>query len=486
MTMNHPPIGLDALQARLAFELEALQLPAPRWTPERSIDGRPVADVAIIGGGMAGLALAAALQHRGLAVRVLDESPAGLEGPWATTARMETLRSPKQLAGPALGIPSLTFRAWFEAQWGRAAWDALDKIPRLQWMDYLRWYRQVLGLTVHNGHRVTDVQPRADGLVALRVEVGGATHTEHARHVVLATGRAGLGGPALPRFVQDLPRARWAHSSDELNHATLRGLRVGVVGAGASAMDSAATALEAGAAHVHLLVRRPDIPRINKGKGAGSPGFVHGHARLPDAWKWRIRHYINVQQVPPPRNSTLRVTRHPNAHVHLGCAVEAVREQAGALRVDTAQGPIALDFLIVATGFVVDWAQRPMLRHLAPHVRLWKHRWQPPPDEADAELADSPDLGPAFEFQPRHGHDCPGLERIHCFCYPAALSLGVITGDIPAISDGALQLAQALAGLLYAEDIELHYARMQAFAEPEVFGDEWAAEPLPPYPDERA
>jgi FAD-dependent urate hydroxylase len=58
----------------------------------------------------------------------------------------------------------------------------------------------------------------------------------------------------------------------------------------------------------------------------------------------------------------------------------------------------------------------------------------------------------------------------------------VITGDIPAISDGALQLAQALAGLLWAERVEHHFERMQAFAEPEVLGDEWVAAPLPPFP----
>ena len=68
---------------------------------------------------------------------------------------------------------------------------------------------------------------------------------------------------------------------------------------------------------------------------------------------------------------------------------------------------------------------------------------------------------------------------MHCLSYPATLSLGVITGDIPAISEGALQLADMLAGLLYAEDIEHHYARMEAYAEPEILGDEWVAEPLP-------
>ena len=56
--------------------------------------------------------------------------------------------------------------------------------------------------------------------------------------------------------------------------------------------------------------------------------------------------------------------------------------------------------------------------------------------------------------------------------------LGVITGDIPAISEGALRLATTLAGLLWAEDIDHHFARMQDFAEPEVFGDEWVVTPL--------
>jgi len=59
--------------------------------------------------------------------------------------------------------------------------------------------------------------------------------------------------------------------------------------------------------------------------------------------------------------------------------------------------------------------------------------------------------------------------------------MGVITGDIPAISEGALQLATGLAGLLYAEDHEHHFARMQAYAEPELLGDEWQPSPLTPW-----
>src|SRR5689334_21781237 len=167
--------GLEALEARLADELAFLQLPAPRWTPARVHDGQPVRDVAVIGAGMTGLAVVAALGQRGMDAVAYDEARAGWEGPWATTARMETLRSPKQLAGPALGIPSLTFRAWFEAQFGRAAWEALDKIPRLQWMEYLRWYRHALALPVVNDHRVTAIVPRADGVVELALETSSGT-----------------------------------------------------------------------------------------------------------------------------------------------------------------------------------------------------------------------------------------------------------------------------------------------------------------------
>ncbi len=485
--------SLVALEQRLAYEMACLQLPAPRWTPALEHAGQPVADVAIIGAGMAGLALAAALQHRGVSVVVYDQSPAGWEGPWATTARMETLRSPKQLAGPALGLASLSFRAWFEVQWGAVAWEAMDKIPRLQWMDYLRWYRQVLGIEVHNDHAVLDVWPQGhgapEGLIALRVQRArpagqpSEVFTAYARRLVLATGRAGLGGNAVPDWVHGLPRSHWAHSADELDYNRLRGLRVGVVGAGASAMDSAATALDCGAAAVRLLVRRPDLPRINKGKGAGSPGFTHGFGRVPDAWKWRIRHYINAQQVPPPRGSTLRVSGHANAAFHLGCAVQGATVQGQTLRVQTSQGAIELDFLIFGTGFSQDWSQRPMLRHIEPHVRLWQDRWPVEAGQEDEELSASPDLGPDFEFQPREGQSCAGLERIHCFCYPAALSLGVITGDIPAISEGAIGLATRLCGLLYAQDVDYHFEHMRQHSEPELLGDEWVPTPFPALPE---
>ena len=473
--LNSQPVGagLDALEARLRQDLAWLELPAKSWVPPRTVDGRPVLEVAIIGGGQAGMAVAVSLIHLGVNAVIYDQSPDGFEGPWATTARMETLRSPKKLTGPALGFSTLTFRAWFEAQFGLEAWEMLDKIPRLQWMEYLRWYRRVMGLDVRNQHRVVTIAPRADGVVELHLAAPGGKSAVLARRVVLATGRDGLGGAYLPPLAQNLPRGRWAHSSDDMDYSKLAGKRVGVIGAGASSMDSAATALESGAARVDLLIRRTDLPRINKGKGSGNPGLTNGHLHLLDEWKWRIRHYINVQQTPPPSGSVQRVSKFPNARFIFGAPIEDVAVNGDGLRVTTPRGVFDVDFLIFSTGFRIDWTIRPEFAVIAPHIRNWSDRYTPPPGEEDAELSDSPDLGPVFEFQQKQPDGLPGLERVHCFCYPAALTHGSLSGDIPSITDGAQRLAQGLAALLYGEDIEAHYRNIQAYEEPELNGDEW-------------
>lgn len=473
--------GLERLEQRLQQELSLLNLPSKAWMPEVERQGRPLPPVVIVGGGMAGLCAAAALRHQGIPSLILDQAAAGREGPWATTARMETLRSPKELTGPALGLPSLTFRAWFTAQFGEEAWEALDKIPRLQWFEYLLWYGKVTGAQVRNLQRVERVEPTGEGHVRLQVRdlASQARQILLARRVVLATGRDGLGGPWVPEWAAGLPTDRWMHSADHWDDAVFQGKRVVVIGVGASAMDSAATALENGAARVNIFARRPAIPRINKGKGSGSAGMTHGYWRLPDDWKWRIRHYINAQQVPPPQGSTLRVSRHPNAFFHTSTWVEATSVNAdGSLRLETNQAPIDTDYVIFSTGFRIDLSLRPEFSAFAHAVRSWGERYRPPADEEDIELRDSPDLGPAFEFQAREDTPCPGLERIHCFCYPSTLSHGTVAGDIPQISDGAERLARNLCALFLNEDADYHYERLRAFEEPELNGDEWRETPL--------
>ena len=102
--------GLAALEERLRDDFVTLGWPAKAWIPPSTRKGLPVHDVLVIGAGQAGLALNMALQQVGIKPVLLDQSPLDFEGPWATSARMETLRSPKELTGPAMGIPSIVLR----------------------------------------------------------------------------------------------------------------------------------------------------------------------------------------------------------------------------------------------------------------------------------------------------------------------------------------------------------------------------------------
>jgi len=476
--MNHmptPPMstGLVVLEAQLAQDLELLELPAKPWVPVRSGDGVPVRDVVVIGAGMCGLATTAKLMLNGITnIVAYDAAPAGLEGPWVTFARMQTLRSPKSLHGPALGLARLTFRAWFTAQWGAEAWNALDKIPKRQWMDYLIWYREVLSLPVRNNVRLTGIASAGD-LIAIDIE-GEETGRVLTRRLVLATGRSGLGGFAVPDFLKGVDRAYWAHSADDIDFTALRGKRVAVIGAGASSMDNAATALEAGAGSVDLLIRRKEMPRINKMTGIGSQGVVHGMYHLPDAWKWKFVDYTASTQTPPPRSSTLRVSRHVNARFFLDCGIVAVKQDAGELLIETSQGAMRYDFLIAATGFSNDFSGRPEFEALAPHIRRWADgRYTADMGPSRGSMLEAPDLGPAFEFQERVPGSCPMLARIHCFNDAAMLTHGKVSGDIPAVSAGADRLVRGIAASLFAEDVDTHFDNLVAYDTPELQGDEW-------------
>jgi cation diffusion facilitator CzcD-associated flavoprotein CzcO len=466
--------GLAALEERLRQDLAWLELPAKPWVPRRMVDGEGVIDVVIVGAGMAGLVASATLKRLGVDNHlVLDRAPAGQEGPWVTFARMRTLRSPKELTGPAMGMPALTFRAFYEAQYGVAAWQALDRAPRTMWMDYLIWYRKVLGLPVRNEVSVERVGARSDELFVLDVCEANRSRQILARHVVLATGRDGLGGSYVPPLVNGLDRRFWAHSADMIDFAALRGKRVAVVGAGASALDNAAVALEAGAARLDLFIRRPDIPRINKFTGIGSQGVVHGFAGLSDDWKWRFLDYTLKAQTPPPRHSVLRVSAYPHAHFHLGSPINELIADGNHLVITTPKGRYEADFIIFGTGFKVDFALRPELAEFVPHIRLWRDRFAAPAGMDNPELENSPDLGDSFEFLEKVPGACPMLSRLHCFSYPATLSHGKLSGDIPAISEGADRLARGIVRRLFVDDREAHFANLKAFATSELIGDEW-------------
>jgi hypothetical protein len=88
--------SLAGLEARFRRDLELLTLPpAKDWLePRVHPQYGQVADVAIIGAGMAGLAAAFALKCLAVrALRIFDRASEGFEGPWATTARISSIAS---------------------------------------------------------------------------------------------------------------------------------------------------------------------------------------------------------------------------------------------------------------------------------------------------------------------------------------------------------------------------------------------------------
>ena len=475
----HAPVdgaGLPALEARLREELRFLNWPAKPWIPPREVAGEPVLDAVIVGGGMCGLVAWMALASAGIRdVRVIDRAERGREGPWLTYARMETLRSPKILTGPAFGHGSLSFQAWFRAQRGGEAWEALDKIPRPMWADYLVWYRDVLGVPVENGVSLDRVRPEG-GVLRLDLSTGPVL----ARKLVMATGREGTGEPAIPAFVDGVPKRLWAHSSEEIDFASLRGRRVAVVGVGASAVDNAAEALEAGASEVRHLIRRERMPTINKMMGIGSFGFSAGFPDLSDEWRWRFINYSFVTQTPPPRGSTQRVSRHENAHFHFGARIASVRERGAGLAVSLESGAeVETDFLILGTGFLTDPMARTEFGEAAGAIALWRDAYTPPEGEENRELALFPYLSGDFTFREKELGAAPWLSDVYCFNYGATASLGKVSGDIPGVSEGAAWMAKAMAATLYREDVEAHWRHLQDYATPELRGDEWRETPLP-------
>ena len=470
-TTRITPAGLVALEARIALDLEALNLPPRNWVPAMARGDVDVLDVVVVGAGMNGIAAAGALIFKGVRhIAVLDANPPGQEGPWVTTARMDTLRSPKTLPGPCFGIPSLTFRAWYEASFGAEAWEALYKIANYTWQDYLGWLQRVLRLPVTHHARVTRVSP-ANGLLRLTLTDGS---TLLARRVVLATGRAGAGGLHKPGHVEEaLFPDLAALAPVPIDFNALQGRSIGLIGGGASAWDNAATALERGAARADMYVRRATLPQINKGRGSAGPGFHVGWYALNMEERWKFIAYMHDSQAPPPHETVNRALRQPNFHIHLATPVQFARRDGDQvlMRVGPGEGrDVRHDFLIIGTGFVVDLDRVPELADFAPHIARWADRYTPPEALRRPEMAAFPFLGPGFELQPRDASAPPELGQIHLVNYGAHASHGGIASDIPGVALAGERLAVSIVRHLFQDEVGALRRELESFDEPELEG----------------
>ncbi len=465
------PVGLEALTRQVRRDLELLDYPRRPWvTPRRTSTGDAIVDVLIVGAGQSGLTIAFGLSRERVAsVLVVDQNPLDRAGPWLNFARMRTLRTPKYLTGPDLGIPSLTPRAYYEAQFGEGSWEALGLIPKELWASYLSWYRQTLSIPVEPEATVGTLgYDAAERCFTVPCATRGGARTLRARRDVLATGIDGSGQWVVPSAVKNsLPPQLYAHTRDAIDFASLAGKRVAVLGAGASGFDNAATALEQGAREVHLLFRRPKLVNVNAYRWAEFVGFLKHHADLPDAERWRfIRQILRMGQL-PPADTLARAQAAPGFHLHAGAEWKSLSTRDGVVQIATDTATFEVDFVIVATGFVTDLATRPELASFEPHIARWADRYLPPASEAHEDLARHPYLGPSFEFTERRPGEAPYLAHLYNYTFGGLLSMGFGGASISGLKYSSARLVAGITRSLFVEDSAAHFASLSSFAETE-------------------
>jgi len=462
--------ALLALEAEVRDDLAKTSHPSASWLePKRGPDGQPALDVLIVGGGQSGLTIAFGLRRSQVTnILIIDKAGEGKEGPWLSYARMHTLRSPKDFTGPDLDTPSLTYQSWHEARFGKEDWQALELIPRKLWAEYLVWFKRAVGLKVRNGCELLEIGPAADGLLAATVAHQGATSILYARKVVLATGQEAMGNWTIPEPLRHLPSRLVARASDPIDFETLAGRTVAVIGAGATAFDNAAAALEAGAAEVHLLCRRAKIQVIQPYRWLTFRGFLRHFCDLDDVWRWRFMRAILELREGFPQATYDRCARFSNFHLYQGSPVETAHEIGDGVQLQTPRGALSADFVISGAGTEIDFAERRELKKFSGNIATWADRYQPPDDEQSPRLGRYPYLADDYALTERVAGATPWIGNIHLFAFASTMSFGPSGSSINAMTTAIPKLVYGLTRGLFRADIERHWTSFKAYDVPQA------------------
>ena len=201
-------------------------------------------EVAIVGAGPYGLSAGAYLKAKGVAVRVFgepmefwaDKMPAGM-----------LLRSPREAS--SIADPKLEFT--LEEYEKASGTKPTAPVPLETFVEYGRWFQQHLGSSLDRS-AVCRVS-RQNGLFHLALQNG---TTLRCRRVVVAAGV----GPfsRKPEIFAYLPSNVASHCYEGRKIADLAGKRVAVIGAGQSALESAALLHESGS-DVEVIARIPQL-----------------------------------------------------------------------------------------------------------------------------------------------------------------------------------------------------------------------------------
>ncbi|MCX4811695.1 NAD(P)-binding domain-containing protein [Streptomyces sp. NBC_01239] len=328
--------------------------------------------VAVIGAGPFGLSTAAHLRARGIPVRVFgepmvswrDHMPAGML--LKSTPVASNLDAPQPGHNlvdycDAAGIPRLVTDE--------------DIIPVETFIGYGEWFQQKLVPELERV-RVVSVDRKKGGGFELKLDSG---ELLTARAVVVATGLYGLAHlpPELAAAAIDgpAPTAPVSHSSQHHDLSGFKGKELIVVGAGQSALETAALAAEAGAqvrivsrGHGRVAFGAPPWkqPRLRPESPFGRAWSLWALSYYPHPYRYlpaETRHYL-VRRVLGPLGAWWLRERF-EGKVQVSEVERIVRAEAGpansgpTLTVATPGGgteQLTADHVIAATGYRVDIA----------------------------------------------------------------------------------------------------------------------------------
>ena len=394
-----------------------------------SARGRGPADVAVIGAGPQGMAVAAHLRHVGADTQVFG-NPMGF---WKhhMPARMLLRSMPRasSISDP-LGAHAL---GRFEAAAGRRF---PNPIPIEDFIAYGSWFQREVIRDV-DPRRVSQIDHDAAGF-RLTLEDGDGLK---ARRVVVAAGIDRFA--RVPRPFAAVPGSLASHTFMHRDLGVFAGQRVVVVGAGQSALESAALLHEGGAA-VEMLIRAERIrwlaelpPEdgnrirervadwVKPPTGVGPPG-LNWVIAIPDLYRSlppRLRSYVGWRAIPPAGADWLR-PRLKDVTIRLGRSVERAVPTRGGLRVILDDGTeTTVDHAVLGSGYRPDVSRYPFL---------------PPALVGSLARADGyPILGPGFESS------VPGLHFVGAI---AAHSFGPIMRFVVGSGFAGREVTRAVTG----------------------------------------
>ena len=262
---------------------------------------------------------------------------------------------------------------------------------------------------------------------------------------------AGLYRRALPAHLR-------AQAADGIDFTALRGNTVGVLGAGASAFDNVAEALDAGANPLHLFCRRDLLQTIQPLRYITFYGFLRHLGDIDDERRWRFMEYVLGLRESFTQDAYDRCTSYPHFKIRTGNPWLDATVEEGRAVVTTPGG----GYLICGTGGDMDVALRPELAAFSEHIATWADRYTPPQDE-EGRLGRYPSIGSDYAFLEKMPGAARFLKYIHCFGIGACVSYGMSGAPINALYVAVPKLVAGVTRGLFAAKLEHHWEGLQAY-----------------------